>query len=256
MYEILWKSYAGLRNELYKLTVFLKEKADGAIAQKGMLANAMADISHQLKTPLTSATVLMDNLSENMDMDEETRQRFMREVTRQLTGMSWLITTLLKLSKLDAGMVELERSQTVVAELIEEVLQRLEIAAEWREITFSIDFPEEISLSIDRKWTEEALLNLIKNAIEHSPKGGVVEISGEENEVYTQIAVRDYGEGIQEEERRNLFKRFYQGNSAREDSTGIGLALAKEIVEKQGGYLTVDSHKERGTVFLLRFLKG
>ena len=224
------------------------------MTQKRMLADALADISHQLKTPLTSATVLLDNLSENMDMDHTTRQRFLAEATRQLTGMSWLVTTVLKLSKLDAGMVELERAWISGKALVEDVVRRLEIAAEWRGISFSLDFPEQVSLFVDRKWTEEALLNIVKNAIEHSTDGGIVEISGEENEVYVQIAVRDHGEGMTREEQRKLFQRFYQGNSAREDSMGIGLSLAKEILEKQNGYITVDSYREGGTVFILRFL--
>ena len=113
-----------------------------------------------------------------------------------------------------------------------------------------------MKLYVDRKWTEEALLNIVKNAIEHSFEGGAVEISGEENEVYRQIAVRDHGEGIGPEERRNLFRRFYQGNAVREDSIGIGLAMAREIVERQGGYLSVDSCRDGGTVFLFRFLHG
>ncbi len=247
---------SGLRNELYKLTVYLKEQTEAAMTQKRMLADALADISHQLKTPLTSATVLLDNLSENMDMDWATRQRFLAEATRQLTGMSWLVTTVLKLSKLDAGMVELERAWISGKALVEDVVRRLEIAAEWRGISFSLDFPEQVSLFVDRKWTEEALLNIVKNAIEHSTDGGIVEISGEANEVYVQIAVRDHGEGMTREEQRKLFQRFYQGNSAREDSMGIGLSLAKEILEKQNGYITVDSYREGGTVFILRFLHG
>ncbi len=247
---------SGLRNELFKLTVFLREQAEGALTQKRMLADALADISHQLKTPLTSATVLLDNLSENMDMDQATRQRFLAEATRQLTGMSWLVTTVLKLSKLDAGVVEMERAWTEAGTLVHEVLQRLEIAAEWKGISFSTDIPEDIRLFVDRKWTGEALLNIVKNAIEHSPEGSTVEISGIRNEVYVQIAVRDYGVGMSREEQRMLFRRFYQGNAAREDSIGIGLSLAREIVEKQGGQITVDFHRDGGTVFLLRFLQG
>lgn len=247
---------SGLRNELYKLTVYLKEQTNRALEQKRMLADAMADISHQLKTPLTSATVLLDNLSENEDMDKAVRQRFLSELTRQITGMSWLVTAILKLSKLDAGMVEFRSSWTAGKTLVWEVLQRLEVAAEWKGVTFSVDFPEEMKLYVDRKWTEEALLNIVKNAIEHSFEGGAVEISGEENEVYRQIAVRDHGEGIGPEERRNLFRRFYQGNAVREDSIGIGLAMAREIVERQGGYLSVDSCRDGGTVFLFRFLHG
>lgn len=245
---------SGLRNELYKLTVLLKEQAKRALEQKRRLADSMADISHQLKTPLTSATVLLDNLSENMDMDRATRQRFLGEATRQLTGMSWLVTTMLKLSRLDAGVVELERGWIPGKTLAEDVLRRLEIAAEWKGITFSVEIPEDIGLFVDRKWTEEALLNIVKNAIEYSPDGGIVEISGEVNEVYMQIAVRDHGKGITQEEQKKLFRRFYQGDCAREDSIGIGLALAREIVEKQGGCLTADCHRDGGTVFRIRFL--
>ncbi len=247
---------SGLRNELYKLTVLLKEQAKRALEQKRRLADSMADISHQLKTPLTSATVLLDNLSENMDMDRATRQRFLGEATRQLTGMSWLVTTMLKLSRLDAGVVELERGWIPGKTLAEDVLRRLEIAAEWKGITFSVEIPEDIGLFVDRKWTEEALLNIVKNAIEYSPDGGIVEISGEVNEVYMQIAVRDHGKGITQEEQKKLFRRFYQGDCAREDSIGIGLALAREIVEKQGGCLTADCHRDGGTVFRIRFLCG
>ena len=246
---------SGLRNELYKLTVFLKEQAERALEQKRMLADAMADISHQLKTPLTSATVLLDNLAENADMDSAVRQRFLTEITRQVTSMSWLVTAMLKLSRLDAGMVEFKGGWIAGETLVGEVLQRLEIAAEWKGVTFSVDFPEEMRLFADRKWTEEALLNVVKNAVEHSYENGVVEICGEENEVYRQISVRDHGPGIGEEARRNLFRRFYRGNAIREDSVGIGLALSKEIVERQGGFLSVDACRDGGTVFLFRFLR-
>ena len=247
---------SGLRNEIYKLTVLLKEQADRAAGQKRALADSMADISHQLKTPLTSMTVLMDNLSEDNDMDPVTRQRFMSEITYQLTGMSWLITMMLKISRLDAGVVELERERLKVLDLVEEALKRLEITAEWNGVSFMLEIPQEASVFTDRKWTGEALVNIIKNAIEHSPRESKVKITAEENEVYTKISVRDYGKGITEEERDKLFRRFYHGASAREDSIGIGLALAKEIVEKQGGYISVDSQEEKGTTFVIKFLKG
>ncbi len=246
---------SGLRNEIYKLTVLLKEQADKAAGQKRALADSVADISHQLKTPLTSMTVLMDNLSEDYDMDPVTRQRFMSEITYQLTGMSWLITTMLKISRLDAGVVELEREKLTVLALVEEALRRLEITAEWNGISFLLEIPQEASVSADKKWTEEALVNIIKNAVEHSPRESSVRITAEENEVYTRISVRDYGKGISEEERDKLFRRFFNGASAREDSIGIGLALAKEIVEKQGGYISVDSQEGKGTCFVIKFLK-
>ena len=175
--------------------------------------------------------------------------------SNQITGMSWLLTVMMKLSRLDAGVVELQGVRFQLRRFVEEVLGRLEIAAELKQISFSVEIPEGAALYGDRKWTAEALLNLIKNAIEHSPAGSVVKIAAEDNEVYTQISVRDYGAGITREEQDKLFRRFYNGNSAREDSMGIGLALAKEIVEKQGGYLSVDSRTGKGTVFVMRFVK-
>ena len=246
---------SGLRNEIYKLTVFLKEKADQAVERRQALADSVTNISHQLKTPLTSITVLLDNLSENPDMDKATRGHFLSELTCQVTGMSWLIGTMLKLSRLDAGVVELERARTGVNEMVQEVLTRLEMAAEWRQVCFRVNIPADAEIYADRKWTVEGLMNIVKNAVEHSPAGGTVEISGEENEVYTQIAVRDQGGGITREEQENLFRRFYKGSLAREDSVGIGLALAREIVEKQSGTISLDSRPGGGTVFRIRFLK-
>lgn len=246
---------SGLRNEIYKTTVLLKQQAVQAVEQRQALADSVANISHQLKTPLTSITVLADNLAENSEMDEETRAHFLAEILHQVTGMSWLVTAMLKLSRLEAGVVEMERNKISVRALAEEAMQKLELAAEWRGITFSLNIAEGAEVTVDRKWTVEALMNIMKNAIEHSPSGGRVEISGEENEVYTQIAVRDYGKGITQEEQRKLFVRFYKGSSAREDSMGIGLALAREITEKQKGSLSVESEIGRGTVFYLKFLK-
>ena len=246
---------SGLRNEIYKLTVLLKEQAVRAAEQKKALADSMADISHQLKTPLTSMTVLMDNLADDIDMDPAIRRHFITEITYQLTNMSWLVSTLLKISRLDAGVVELDRESLEVASLVGEALQKVEVAAEWNQVSFALKIPEDAVLVADRKWTAEALANILKNAVEHSPRDAVVEISAEENDVYTGIFVRDRGKGIGEEERKKLFNRFYRGTSAREDSVGIGLALAKEIIEKQKGYVSVESERDKGTCFAVKFLK-
>lgn len=245
---------SGLRNELYKLAVFLKEQAENAREKKRSLADSVANISHQLKTPLTSVIVLMDNLSDDFDMDDVTRRHFMSEITYQLTGMSWMVSTMLKLSRLDAGVVELERERINLRELLGEVLRRVETTAEWNDISFSLDLPEEIAVCADRRWTTEALANIVKNAIEHSSVGGSVDIRGEENDVYVQITVQDHGEGITEEERERLFDRFYRGASAREDGVGIGLALAKEVIERQNGYVSVESEKGRGSCFAIKFM--
>lgn len=246
---------SGLKSEVYKLTVIFREQAQHAAANRQTLADSVADISHQLKTPLTSVMVLVDNLSENMDMDEITRHRFLSEISKQISGITWLVATLLKLSRLDAGVIQLESKSLQVRELAEEVCEKLEMNAEWNQVEFRLEIPDTVSISGDLQWLSEALLNIVKNAIEHSPAESVVKLTAEENDVYTQMTVHNVGEMIPEEEQKHLFERFYRGGSAKADSAGIGLALAKEIIIRHGGYISVESDKEEGTTFFIKFLK-
>ena len=246
---------SGLKSEVYKLTVIFREQAQHAAANRQTLADSVADISHQLKTPLTSVMVLVDNLSENMDMDEITRHRFLSEISKQISGITWLVATLLKLSRLDAGVIQLESKSLQVRELAEEVCEKLEMNAEWNQVEFRLHIPDTVSISGDLQWLSEALLNIVKNAIEHSPAESVVKLTAEENDVYTQMTVHNVGEMIPEEEQKHLFERFYRGGSAKADSAGIGLALAKEIIIRHGGYISVESDKEEGTTFFIKFLK-
>ncbi|MCM1497782.1 MAG: HAMP domain-containing histidine kinase [Clostridium sp.] len=245
-----------LKNELYKITVMLKEAARLSAGQKKALADSVSDISHQLKTPLTSVMVLLDNLSESEHMEEETRRRFLSEITSQLTNVNWLVATLLKLSRLDAGVVEFQNQCIDLDALIEQVLDKLAIMAEWKQITLVKEGAEGVALTGDEHWIGEALTNLVKNAIEHSPAQTSVRIRIEDNTVYTAVSVVDAGEGIEEEEQKHIFERFYRSKSAKKDSVGIGLSLCKEIIERQNGYITVSSNRETGTEFLIKFLKS
>lgn len=246
---------SGLKNEVYKLTVFFREQAYRAAVNRRALADSVADISHQLKTPLTSVTVLVDNLADNEDMDADTRRRFLMEISAQLSGVSWLVATLLKLSRLDAGVVELENKPLQVKDLTEEVCSRLELTAEWRQVELHQEIPQEIEIFGDAQWLTEAVLNVVKNAVEHSEMGGRVELTAEQNDVYTLLTVHNRGEVISQEEQKHLFERFYRGQSAGRDSVGIGLALAREILKQHNGYITVESGEEQGTIFYIKFLK-
>lgn len=246
---------SSLKNEVYKLTVFFREQAQAAAANRKALADSVADISHQLKTPLTSVIVLVDNLSENEGMPVETRRHFLKEITRQLTSVSWLVSTLLKLSRLDAGVVELKQESLSVSWLVDEVFERSEMNAEWNQVGLNADIPDGITVLGDRQWLTEAVMNIVKNAIEQSIPGSVVELYAEDNDVYTMLTVHNWGREIPVEEQRHLFERFYRGGSARSDSVGIGLALSKEIVVRHGGYITVESQEEKGTFFFIKFLK-
>lgn len=245
----------GLRSEIYRITVQLKESAALEQRRRQALSNSVANISHQLKTPMTSMTILLDNLAEDEDMDELTRHRFLSEVRRQLAGMTWLIAAMLKLSRLEAGAVELERKPVQARRLVEKCFDRLQSTAEWRDICLEGEMQPGVTLTVDENWTVEALCNIVKNAIEHSPAGSSVRVMTAENEIYTEIRVTDSGAGISQEEREKLFQRFYRGSCAAQDSTGIGLALAKEVVEQQHGHIQVESQEGKGTVFFLKFMK-
>lgn len=244
-----------LKNELYKVTVMLKEAACVSQNQKKALADSVSDISHQIKTPLTSAMILLDNVSESEGMDEGTKRRFLAEITRQLSHINWLVATLLKLSRLDAGVVEFSNKPFYLDKLIDEVLEKLELMAEWRQISFVREGDIDIHMTGDFQWISEALLNIIKNAIEHSLEGGRIILRTQDNAVYTALYVKDFGEGMDEEEQKHIFERFYRSKNAQKDSIGIGLSLAKEIIKHQNGYLTVDSKKGEGTEFFIKFLK-
>ena len=244
-----------LQNELYKITVMLRESSELAGQQKKALADSVSDISHQLKTPLTSCLVLLDNLSESENMTEETRRRFLSEITGQLTSVSWLVQVLLKLSRLDAGVVELKEEEVSVSALIRGAVEKVGLLAEWKQIDIQVMGEEEPFIKGDRHWLEEALVNLIKNAIEHSPEDSEIRIQVEDNQVYTCIHVRDFGSGISYEDQKHIFERFYRSADAGEDSVGIGLALAQEIMKRQNGYLTVESEPGQGTTFHMKFLK-
>lgn len=247
---------SGLKNEVYKLTVFFREQAERASANRRALADSVADISHQLKTPLTSVRVLLDNLSDNEDMDTDTRHRFLEEISAQISGVTWLVTTLLKLSRLDAGVVELEEKPLQLQTLAEDICGRLELNAELRQVKLCMEIPGQITVKGDEQWLTEAFLNVVKNAIEHSDPGGRVILTAKDNDVYTQLTVQNWGEVIPEEEQKHLFERFYRGSTAGKDSIGIGLALAKEILVRHNGYISVESEPEQGTIFYIKFLKS
>lgn len=247
---------SGLKNELYKITIMLKETARYQTESKKALADSVSDISHQLKTPLTSCLVLLDNLSESPNMDETTQHRFLAEITRQITNINWLIVTLLKLSRMDAGVVEFARDEISVDDMINEIFEDLAIMAELKQIQLKKEGRSGAVIHGDAHWIKEAVTNLIKNAIEHSPEYNGVYARIEDNAVYTAISVVDYGEGIPVCEQKHIFERFYRSSTAKEDSIGIGLALSKEIVERQNGYITVYSEQGKYTEFLIKFLKS
>lgn len=244
-----------LKNELYKITVMLKEEAENSKKQKEALADSVSDISHQLKTPLTSILIMLDNLSQSNNMDEITREKFINEIARQIESMNWLVISLLKLSKLDAGVIEFQNEKINIKEMIKEIISNLEIISEIKNVKIKISSNKETYFIGDYNWNKEAIQNIIKNAIEHTKENTEVDINIEENDVYTSISIADNGEGISNEDLKHIFDRFYKSKNSAENSFGIGLSLSKSIIEKQNGYIQVETEQGKGTTFIIKYVK-
>lgn len=244
-----------LKDSLYKITVMLKEDSENKSKQNESILTSVSDISHQLKTPLTSIQILLDNITETPNMDETTKRKFLLEISKQIKGMNFLILALLKLSRLDAGAVEFTSEKVDLEKLIEDVLSNLDILIDVKQLKIVKNIKSSPYITGDYSWNKEAILNIIKNAIEHTDSGKNVTITLDENNVYSYIKIKDEGEGIPENELKHIFDRFYKTQNTKENSMGIGLALAKSIIEKQNGYIQVESKINEGTTFIIKYLK-
>ena len=244
-----------LRNELYKTTILLRESAENSEKEKTNLSNSLADISHQLKTPLTSIRIMLDNIEENPNMDEKTRNEFIEEISRQIDWISSLVISLLKLAKFDAGAIIMQDTQINVKKLIDNVINNLAIMIDIKNIKIEEKIDEDVILRADYNWQLEALTNIIKNCIEHSKEDSKIKIEVENNSIFVKIKITDEGEGIAKEDLSHIFERFYKSKQASENSIGIGLPLAKTIIEKENGYIKVDSELGKGTTFEIKYLK-
>lgn len=268
MYEISNKNYqldiddnsedelSNLKNELYKITIMLKEESENSKKDKENLKISVQDISHQLKTPLTSISIMLDNIKENSNMDEKIKQKFIFEISKQIEWINWLVISMLKLSKLDANVVEFNSEKININQLISDIIKNLEIPIEIKNQNIIISGNKEDSFTGDYKWQQEAITNIIKNSIEHSKDNGNIFINYEENNLYTKISIKDEGEGISKEDLRHIFERFYKGKNSSENSVGIGLALAKSIIEKDNGMITCKSEIGNGTEFVIKYMKN
>ncbi|MEG1408814.1 MAG: HAMP domain-containing sensor histidine kinase [Terrisporobacter sp.] len=243
-----------LKTELLKMTNILKEKVELLNNEKIFLNNTISDISHQLKTPMTSMIILNDLMYE--DLPKETKIEFLDKIKSQLSRMEWLIKSMLKLSKVEAKVIDFKREQVYINQLINRAIQPSLIPMELKNIELNIIGNEEISYMGDINWCSEALVNIIKNCVEHTPQDGQLNIKYEENPLYSEILIKDTGEGIDKKDLPHIFKRFYKGKTSKDDSVGIGLAMAKSIIESQNGDISVKSEKNKGTEFRIIFHKS
>lgn len=244
-----------LQSELSKLIVALRQQSDTLLSDKKYLANSLADISHQLKTPLTSINLALAMLA-SPEISNDRREELVRDVSRSLTRLEWLVSALLKMSRLDAGMAELSPRRMTVRELVDAAVSPLLIALEVRMVELRREFDENAGLTADPAWMAEALGNILKNCMEHTPAGGRITVSARENAVFTEIAVVDTGPGFDREDLPHIFERFYRGQNADVQSAGIGLALARAIVQSAGGTVRAENAPGGGARFVIRVYKG
>ncbi len=244
-----------LKNELYKITVMLKEQTELLKKDKINLKDSISDISHQLKTPLTSISILLDDILENSNMNKKTRDEFLYNIRQEVNNIQILVQNLLKLSKFDANVIEFKKEKINVKDLINHSLNKLEIIRELKNISIHVDCDKKIYINGDSTWEAEAISNILKNSIEYSDKDANIDIKVEDNPFYVKIIIKDYGKGIKEKDLKNIFKRFYKGENSVSGSIGIGLNLSQKIVEKDNGFIDVSSTEEE-TAFEIKYIKS
>lgn len=242
-----------LKSEIHKMTVRLREQQQRLLDDKVYLADSIADISHQIRTPLTSINLLVQFLSKP-DLSEDKKRQHILELRRMLSRIDSLITALLKISKLDAKTVQFNPQKLSLKELIDKSCEPLLVPFELR--------GQELAISAqgdffgDLAWTSEAVGNIVKNCMEHTPEGGKVEVIASENPIYSEIVIKDNGTGIDKDDLPHIFERFYKGKNSGDNSFGVGLALARMIITGQGGTIKAENRKDKGAKFTIRFYKG
>ncbi|WP_139652369.1 sensor histidine kinase [Raoultibacter phocaeensis] len=258
---------AVLRNEVSKMVARLSRTAEQLEREKGALADALADVSHQIRTPLT-AIELMIPLIERSESDEE-RSRWLHELERMVDRVSWLVTALLKMAKLDAGAVRFQQRPVDVPRAVEAAVDPLAVALDMREVACLIEADGSETFEGDSAWTTEAVANIVKNCMEHTPAGGRIAIAVEDDAVACRIRIADTGPGIAEDDLPHIFERFYRGRARvlgaeadphddevlRPQGFGIGLSLAQSLVSAQGGSLRAFNCESGGACFEMTFPK-
>lgn len=242
-----------LKNEIFKTTIMLNEISEISKKDKKELEESLEDISHQLKTPLTSILIMIDTLLDDEDMDQNTREDFLRNMKREVMNINFLVKSILKLSRLDTNTVKFISKKESVKEIINEAILNVSLLSDLKNVKIETNLSDSFIIC-DYKWQIEALTNILKNSIEHSYENNKVLIESSENNAYVKIIIKDFGTGIAKEDINHIFERFYKGKDSDYDSIGIGLALSKSIIEKQNGKISVESSDD-GTTFTIKYFK-
>ena len=242
-----------LKSEIYKTTIMLKEQADNSTLDKINLKDSLSNISHQLKTPLTSINIMLDNILDSEEMSEDVRTEFINNIKREISNINFLVAGILKLSRLDANVVNFMVEKVKVKDIINECIKNVSSLCDLKNISIDVTGNEMLKINCDFKWQVEAITNILKNCVEHSNNNSKIDIKYINNKMYTEITIRDYGVGIPDKDVKHIFERFYKGSNSTSDSIGIGLSLSKSIIEQENGTVNVNSKLNRGTIFTIRY---
>lgn len=246
---------SALKQEIYKTSLMLRSEADNSLKDKLNLKDSLSDISHQLKTPLTSITIMIDNILDNEEMDSKTRRKFLINIKREIININFLVQNLLKISKFDANVIKFNKEEVFIKDIVNEAIKKVSALSELKGISIKVSGDKNATINCDLMWEVEAISNIIKNSIEHINSDGFVEINYTKNKVYSRILIRDNGIGIDSDDLPYIFDRFYKGKNTSRDSVGIGLALSKSIIEKDNGSISVKSTPNIGTIFTIKFFE-
>lgn len=244
-----------LKNELYKITIKLKEVAENSQKDKTTLKDSLSDISHQIKTPITSILIMLDNILSDENMPEDIKKDFIKDIKREIVNIKFLVESILKLSKIDSNSIKFIKKEVFIKDIINEAVKNVSMLSELKNIEIIVSGDDSIKTICDLKWQVEAITNILKNCIEHSYENKKIYINYNQNNMYIELKIEDNGTGIDAKDLPHIFERFYKGKNSSSDSVGIGLALSKSIIESNNGYIQVDSELNKGTTFIIKYLK-
>lgn len=244
-----------LKNELYKITIMLKEVAENSQKDKTTLKDSLSDISHQIKTPITSILIMLDNILSDENMPEDIKKDFIKDIKREIINIKFLVESILKLSKIDSNSIKFIKKEVFIKDIINEAVKNVSMLSKLKNIEIIVSGDDSIKTICDLKWQVEAITNILKNCIEHSYENRKIYINYNQNNMYTELKIEDNGTGIDAKDLPHIFERFYKGKNSSSDSVGIGLALSKSIIESNNGYIQVDSKLNKGTTFIIKYLK-
>ena len=242
-----------LENEIKKLVLKLSDQNQQLKQERNLLKESLEDISHQMKTSLTSLNLIIERLKDsNISLKE--KKELIKEEVKLLDKIEWLIQSLLKLAQIDSHSIEFVQENIKTEEFIHQLIEPFEILIDIKDISVDYQYQKDSVLYIDKHWTLEALSNIVKNCIEHLKEEGKLKIEVNQTPLYDEVIIQDNGEGIDPEDLLHLFERFYKGKNSSHQSVGIGLALSQKIIENQNGTISVENTYP-GAKFTIHFYK-